>query len=158
MKERKYLESIGAWECEQNTPHHLYTVGEHTEKVVAYCIDHGAGEELIRAAWLHDAGKMRAKYNDGKYDRFSGHPAISAEIAEELGESKYVVDLIKYHDSHRDKNIDFADLAKHGKQWCDDLAILLMADVAGQDPVYHIGEKLQKRGTFLINLYAALGD
>lgn len=156
MKEREYLESIEAWECEQNTPHHLYTVGEHTEKVVAYCVDHGAGEELIRAAWLHDAGKVHVKYNDGIYDHFTGHPAISAEIAKELGESDYVIDLIKYHDSHRDTGVDFVELARHGKQWCDDLAILLMADLAGQNPTYHIGEKLQRRGAFLSKLYAAL--
>lgn len=156
MREKEYLKSIGAWECEQKTPHHLYTVGKHTEKVVNYCMEHGAGDELIRAAWLHDAGKVSVKYNDGIYDHFTGHPSISAEIAKNLGESDYVIDLIRYHDLHRDETIDYVELARHGRKWCDDLAILLMADLASQSPTYKMGEKLKGRGVFLSRLYAEL--
>lgn len=158
-KEEKYMYEAGAWDCEQRSPHHIYSVGGHTEAVVRYCIDHGASAELIRAAWLHDAGKMKIKRFDGKYDHFKNHPEVSAQIAENLGESEYVVRLVRFHDAALGcSNVTIQELASFGRKWCDDLAILLMADLAGQHPTYQMGEKLQQRGVFLQKLYRALDE
>lgn len=142
--------------CKQNTPHHIYDVYTHTIKVVEYCKTHGAGELLLRAAYLHDVGKAKAKYNDGNFDRFTGHPEISAQIAKDLGECDYVIDLVRYHDAHRDDGIDFEKLAKKGKAWCEDLALLMIADLSAQSQTYKIGEKLAGRGIFLEKLFAAV--
>ena len=158
-KEEKYMHDAGAWECEQRSPYHIYSVGDHTLAVVKYCISHGASDELIKAAWLHDAGKMEAKSFDGKYDHFHGHAEISGRIAEELGESEYVVKLVRYHDTGLGRiKITAMELAQNGRKWCDDLAILSMADLSGQHPTYRIGERLQQRGVLLQKLYAALDE
>lgn len=158
-KEEKYMHDAGAWECEQRSPHHIYSIGEHTKAVVKYCIDHGADVELIKAAWLHDAGKMKTKRFDGKYDHFKNHPEVSAQIAEELGESEYVIRLVRFHDAALGRSdVTIQELASYGRKWCDDLAILLMGDLAGQHPTYQIGEKLQQRGVFLKKLYSALDE
>lgn len=158
-EEEKYMREAGAWECEQRSPHHKYTVGQHTEAVVQYCISHDASDELIKAAWLHDAGKMKTKRFDGKHDHFKNHPEVSAQIAEELGESEYVVKLVRFHDAALGRsNVTIQELASNGRKWCDDLAILLMADLAGQHPTYQMGEKLQQRGIFLQQLYRALEE
>ncbi len=152
-KEELCLRQLGAWECIQNTPHHIYSVGKHTEKVVQYCIEHGASEELTKAAWLHDAGKMSAKTSDKEgCDHFPDHPAISAKIAEELGESEYVINLIYYHDAHRDKDVPYEKLASKGRKWCNELGILMMGDLAAQNPTFNIEEKLKDRQTFLKKL------
>ena len=159
IKEEKYMREAGAWNCEQRSPHHIYSVGGHTEAVVRYCIEHGACTELIRAAWLHDAGKMKIKRFDGKYDHFKNHPEVSAQIAEGLGESEYVVRLVRFHDAALGRsNVTIQELASFGRKWCDDLSILLMADLAAQHPIYQMGEKLQQRGVFLQNLYRALDE
>ena len=156
-KEEKYMHEAGAWSCEQRSPHHIYSVGGHTEAVVQYCVGHGAKTDLIKAAWLHDAGKMKTKSCDGKYDHFKNHPEVSASIAEQLGESEYVVRLVRFHDAALGRSdVTIQELAAYGRDWCDDLAVLLMADLAGQHPTYQIGEKLQQRGIFLQSLYEAL--
>lgn len=158
-REEKYIHDAGAWNCEQRSPHHVYSVGKHTEVVVRYCIDHGASTELIKAAWLHDAGKMKTKSFDGKYDHFKNHPEVSAQIAEELGESEYVIRLVRFHDAALGRSdVTTQELASYGRKWCDDLAILLMGDLAGQHPTYQMGEKLQQRGIFLSALYRALEE
>lgn len=124
-----------------------------------YCIDHGASTELIKAAWLHDAGKMKTKSFDGKCDHFKNYPEVSAQIAEKLGESDYVIRLVRFHDAALGRSdVTIQELASYGRKWCDDLAILLMGDLAGQHPTYQMGEKLQQRGIFLSALYRALEE
>lgn len=112
---------------------------------------------MIKAAWLHDAGKMKTKRFDGKYDHFKNHPDESAKIAEELGECEYVIRLVRFHDAALGHtNVTVQELASYGRKWCDDLAVLLMADLAGQHPTYQMGEKLQQRGIFLQKLFEEL--
>ena len=155
--EEKYLYDIGAFQCEQRSPHHIYTVGDHTASVVRYCVDHGASDELIQAAWLHDVGKIKTKTFDGVHDHFKNHPEVSAEIAKKLGASEYVVKLVLHHDAALGRSsVTIRELASNGREWCTDLAILLMADLSGQHPTYQMGEKLQQRGIFLQKLFAEL--
>ena len=66
-------------ECEQNTPHHMYTVGEHTIRV----IQGTDPDRVLRlAALLHDFGKPQMKTTDSQgVDHFQGHAAYSEELA-----------------------------------------------------------------------------
>lgn len=155
-REIECLQKRQAWNCEQNTPHHIYNVGEHTEKVVDYCIEKGGSELLIKAAWLHDAGKIEAKYFDGKYDRFTGHPEISVNIASELIEPLYVIELIRYHDAHRYTECNFRKLAKYGRKWCEELKLLMEADLIAQNPNYKCEEKKKGRAEFCEKLFSEL--
>lgn len=92
-------------ECEQNNPHHLYTVGEHTLKSVLQ-IDRN---KALRLAMLfHDVAKPETKTTDENgVDHFHGHPHISVEMTKLiLRRLKFdnetinkVCVLIKYHDA-----------------------------------------------------------
>ena len=66
-------------ECEQNTPHHMYTVGEHTIRV----IQGTDPDRVLRlVALLHDFGKPQMKTTDSQgVDHFQGHAAYSEELA-----------------------------------------------------------------------------
>jgi len=65
--------------CTQNNPHHKYTVGEHTLKVL---MNVPANKVLRFAALFHDLGKVSTKTTDEKgVDHFKGHPSVSAKMA-----------------------------------------------------------------------------
>ena len=103
-------------ETEQNTPHHMYSVGIHTiealKNSVAY--DNGLSDEdikLLRLTMLfHDCGKPAAKTvdEDGR-NHFKGHAFISEKIAADImhrlkydNDTLYKVRrLVKYHDHRR---------------------------------------------------------
>ena len=90
--------------CEQNTPHHMYSVGEHSIVVM----EHVPGDKVLRyAALLHDSGKPAMKKTDPKgSDHFVGHPEKSDQIAETVLRRlkmdnqtiKKVCALVRYHD------------------------------------------------------------
>ena len=164
MTEEKYLRSLGAWDCRQDNPHHIYTVGEHTEKAVAWCKAHGASDDVIRAAWLHDCGKMQTRVRRLKrgawIDTFYGHAEASARLAEQFGESPYVVKLIRYHDIAIGTPSDatLRKLAANGRQWCEDLALLMQADLAAQHPTYQVAEKAKAKEACLQRLFEAVAE
>lgn len=91
-------------DCEQNNPHHLYTVGEHTLKAVA----HIENNKALRLAMLfHDIAKPATKTTDDQgIDHFYGHPIKSVEMTKViLKRLKFDNDtinkvciLIAYHD------------------------------------------------------------
>lgn len=91
-------------ETEQNTPHHRYTVGEHT----LHALENVREDKVLRLAVLfHDMGKPQVRTVDetGR-DHFKGHPAKSERIAEEIlhrwrldnDTLNKVKRLVKYHD------------------------------------------------------------
>lgn len=90
--------------CEQNNPHHLYTVGEHTLKAVA----HIENNKALRLAMLfHDIAKPATRTTDEQgIDHFYGHPKKSVEMTKViLKRLKFDNDtinkvclLIQYHD------------------------------------------------------------
>lgn len=68
-------------ECPQNTPYHMYNVGEHTIKVMENV---PATKEMRWAALLHDVGKpdsITYDKNDAGRMHFYGHAHVGAEIA-----------------------------------------------------------------------------
>ena len=88
----------------QNTPHHMFSVGEHTIRSMEYI----APDPVLRLTMLlHDAGKpaMRTTDETGR-DHFYGHPEKSAGIADEVlrrlkfdnDTRRRVVQLVRFHD------------------------------------------------------------
>ncbi len=101
------LQMIG---FEQNNPHHIYTVYEHTLKAVA-SID---SDIVLRATmFFHDIAKPSCYSIDKNgVGHFYGHPEVSAQITERiLQRMKYptrevmdITELIKYHDAQIGNN------------------------------------------------------
>ena len=101
-------------ETPQNTPHHAYSVGEHTIRTV----ENIEADPILRLTMLlHDFGKPDRRLVDknGK-DHFPSHPARSAEMAEDiLKRLKFdnktierVVNLVRWHDrrpKHTEKSV-----------------------------------------------------
>lgn len=97
-------ELIPMFETEQNTPHHIYNVYEHTAHAVA---NTPADISLRLAALLHDCGKPSKKTTDKNgVDHFRGHPERSVKFAENallrmgfpFEIRQEVLTLIKFHD------------------------------------------------------------
>ena len=66
-------------ETKQNTPHHMYTVGEH----IIHSLTYVPGDKVLRLAMLmHDIGKPYCITTDeAGRDHFKGHAEKSAEMA-----------------------------------------------------------------------------
>ena len=114
--------------CDQNTKHHMYTVGWHTIHVM----ENVRPDKAMRlAAMLHDIGKPVVKRSDKKdHSHFQGHPQMSDVMADRiLRRLKYDNDtihkvrmLVRYHDERpvlnditvrrcmNEMDLDFADL------------------------------------------------
>lgn len=91
-------------ETEQNNPHHIYTVGEHT----IHCLENVPADKVLRLTMLlHDIGKPESKTTDEKgVDHFKMHPFISSDMAVSIMKRlrfdndtiAKVKQLVKYHD------------------------------------------------------------
>lgn len=90
--------------CEQNNPHHRYTVGEHTIKAVEQIENNKA---LRLAMLFHDVAKPNTRTTDeAGIDHFYGHPELSVQMTKQIlkrlrfdNETMNKVSLlIKYHD------------------------------------------------------------
>lgn len=93
-----------AMSTNQNNPHHIYTVGEHTIRV----LENVRNDKVLRlAALLHDLGKplTRCVGKDG-FDHFHGHTDAGAKIAHDFfrrlkfdtDTENRVCKLVLYHD------------------------------------------------------------
>lgn len=88
----------------QNSPYHMYNVGDHTVKV----LEHTNNDSYLRwAALLHDVGKPAARtVDDEGFDHFHGHEEIGGEISKKILRNlkmdnktiDIVSRLVKYHD------------------------------------------------------------
>lgn len=88
----------------QNTPYHIYNVGEHIVRAMCEV----PSEMVLRLAMLlHDIGKPCVRWTDSRgQDHFKGHAYVSADMADGiLRRMKFdnatrvrVVNLIRWHD------------------------------------------------------------
>lgn len=138
-----------SFNCEQNNPHHIFDVWNHTVKA----FENADCDEEVRFCLLfHDLGKPKAKTIDSRgINHFKGHQQISAEIAERnLVRFGFphtfvsnVVKLIRFHDE-RFKNGD-SDIKRVLRELGEELFFKLMtvsrADILGQSE-YKRDEKL----------------
>ncbi len=91
-------------ETAQNTPHHMYSVGEHT--IVA--MENVKADKVLRLAMLfHDFGKPSCeKVDENGVTHFKGHPEVSADMTSDVMRRlkfdndtiKKVKRLVRYHD------------------------------------------------------------
>lgn len=99
-------------ECPQNTPYHMYNVGEHTIKVMENV---PATKEMRWAALLHDVGKpFSITYDKKEPERmhFYGHARIGAEMVPAILRRlkldnktiKFVTRLVECHDDRPASN------------------------------------------------------
>lgn len=140
--------------CEQNNPHHLYTVGEHTLKAVA----HIENNKALRLAMLfHDIAKPATKTTDDQgIDHFYGHPIKSVEMTKViLKRLKFDNDtinkvciLIAYHDVdiENDKKSVRRMINKVSEENFLDLLKVKKADILAQSN-YKREEKLHNINT-----------
>ncbi len=138
-------------ECEQNNPHHCYTVGGHTL--------HGINEvkpdaSLRLAALFHDIAKPECKTTDDEgVDHFKKHPEVgarmSSEILKRLKSDNNTIDLVKrlvkWHDVRPVEDIKSVRrvVAKVGAEHFEALLELQEADIYGQSD-FQRTEKLNR--------------
>ena len=136
-------------QTEQNNPHHMYTVGEHT--IVALC--QIPKDKVLRLTMLlHDVAKpvCRTMGEDGIH-HFHGHPAKGSEMAEKiLRRLKFDNDTIRRvsrlvcgHDDNppvSEKNVRRA-IVRLGIEAYPDLFAVKRADILAQSS-YKRAEKL----------------
>lgn len=138
-------------ECMQNTVHHLYTVGEHTIKVM----ENVPNDRILRlSAFFHDIGKPISKKTDKKgQDHFVGHPVVGAEMTENImrrirydnATIEKVVKMVRYHDDRpkiTKRNIR-REISRVGEEDYPTLLLLRKADILGQSD-YMREEKLKR--------------
>lgn len=98
-------------ETQQNTPHHMYSVGEHIIHSVCNVETEGYDDHermcLRVGMLLHDIGKPASKSTDENgRDHFYGHAEVGVKIADNiLRRLKFdnksrstILDIVKYHD------------------------------------------------------------
>ena len=148
-----FLPEFGAMmETEQNTPYHIYNVGEHTISVIK-----GVRPEkhMRYAALLHDVGKPMCKTTEVKevsangrvyhtVDHFFGHADAGADMVPDImnrlrmdnATKDKVKRLVRFHDHGIGGNITKRSmrrlLSKCGPENFSDLAELRYADIMGQ--------------------------
>lgn len=134
--------------CEQENPHHWYTVGEHTlrtmENIESDCV-------LRLTMLLHDVAKPATKTTDEKgIDHFYGHPEAGTEMAREIlrrlkfdnDTIREVKHLVRWHDyrpAPTPKSVRKA-VAKIGEDYFPLYLQIRRADTAGQSD-YQRAEK-----------------
>jgi tRNA nucleotidyltransferase (CCA-adding enzyme) len=135
--------------CNQNNPHHLYTVGEHTIKAVEQVENNKA---LRLAMLLHDVAKPDTRTTDEEgIDHFYGHPDLSVQMTKQILKrlrfdnetTNKVCLLIKYHDVDIDneKRAVRRMVNKVGEENFLDLLKVKRADILAQSS-YRREEKL----------------
>ncbi len=128
-------------QTEQNNIHHMYSVGEHTLRVIEQV---PAQKALRWAALLHDVAKPVTKTTDEKGDHFYGHNEAGVELARQiLTRLKFdnatidrVKRLVYWHDYAMGESIKLRTfrrgLSKMGADLFEDYICLKRADILGQ--------------------------
>lgn len=129
---------------EQNNPHHIYDVLEHTARVIQ---NTPVDKELRLAAFFHDTGKARTYTELEGIGHFYGHEAVSEEIAASTMQKlkldnltkKNVCLLVRYHDAKICSNPRSVRrwLNRMGKEHFFKLLELKRADSLAQAPDFY---------------------
>lgn len=144
-------------ECEQNSPHHYLSVGEHTIKALEYLvenysdIDEKDAKILRIATLLHDVAKPVMKTTDEKgVDHFLRHPEKSAimagEILRRLRYDNDTINKVKILVEHHDQRPKLTYprvrkvVSQIGSDAMSNLFILKKADMSAQSD-YQADEK-----------------
>ena len=128
-----------AMETEQNNPHHMYSVGEHTLKAMEFV----EPEKVLRLAVLfHDFGKPDVRQSRDGVDHFYGHAEVSRDKAAEIlrrlkfdnDTIEQVKRLVLYHDARPEANEKSVRrlMKKVGKDYFPDLLQVMGADILAQ--------------------------
>lgn len=126
-------------ETMQHSPHHCYTVGEHT----IHTLMNIKNDKVLRIAMLlHDVAKpLCIRVANGR-EHYDGHPAMGAEMAKQIlrrlkfdnDTIKKVAHLVLYHDER--PALDMISIrraiAQIGVEECEDLFLVKYADLMGQ--------------------------
>ena len=149
---------------EQNTPYHMYNVGEHTIKVM----ENVSPNRVLRlAALLHDVGKPMMKTTDTNgIDHFKRHSEVGEKIAGDIlrrlkfdnDTTNEVLRLIKWHDHRPQANERSVRRAvnKIGDDIFPSFLDLQYADTMGKSEV-DLSEKL-KLNADLRKIYKKIKD
>jgi len=148
-------------QCQQETPHHCYDVGNHT--IVA--MKNISNDETLRLTMLlHDVAKPVMKTFDETGAHFRGHQEKGAQMSQEIlrrlrfdnDTIKRVAHLIRYHDYELPTTSKACRkaLRKIGKDFFEDYLQIRTADISAQSD-FKKGEKLNKLKTARL-LYAEI--
>lgn len=143
------------FECEQETVHHCYNVGEHIMHSVMEAVNRGYSPVICTAMLLHDTGKPAAKkYDENGTAHFFSHALISADIAKKIvpemesftdEEKREILFLVKEHDrfmkDYKKKTVR-KFMNEYGYDYCRDLAYVRYCDTLAQSE-YKRDEKLE---------------
>ncbi len=146
---------------EQHNPHHCYTVGVHTIRVVQGV----PGDRVLRlAALFHDVGKPACRWSgEDHVDHFAGHAQVGSDMTEQIlrrmkfdnDTIRQVCCLVLYHDMGNNVNItpEFARFLMHdvGVALYPKLMILKEADIAAQSD--YMAEEKQENNRRLRQYY-----
>lgn len=149
---REFLPEFDAcMETEQNTPHHCYSVGEHTLRSLLYVPQ---DKTLRLTMLLHDIGKPEMKTTDetGR-DHFKMHGPVGEKMARAIlrrlkfdnDTIRKVSHLVKWHDSRpveTPKSVRRA-VNQIGVEFFEDYLTVQKADLAAQS-AYKREEKLSR--------------
>lgn len=139
-------------QTEQHNRHHLYSVGEHTLKVVQQV---PANKALRFAALLHDVGKPVTKTTDERGDHFYGHHEVGVSMARtillRLKFDNATIDRVKrlvyWHDYGTGDVVTLKTfrhrLSEMGVDLFEDYVCLKRGDILGQSD-YMQEEKLER--------------
>ena len=138
-------------DTEQNTPHHCYTVGEHT----LHSLLNVPGDKVLRLTMLlHDIGKPKVKTTDeNERDHFKTHGSLGEKMAKEIlrrlkfdnDTIRKVSHLVKWHDyrpENTPKSVRRA-LNKIGEELFPSYLVVQKADMLAQSP-YKREEKAER--------------
>lgn len=141
-------------ETPQNSPYHMYSVGEHTIKVMESV---SPDSHLRWAALLHDVGKPETRTTDREgVDHFHGHEEVGGSMAREILKRlrldnktvDTVVRLVRQHDYplQADEKVIRRSMNRIGTDIYPLLLQLKRGDCMGKSPRGRIpGEELLRR-------------
>ena len=136
---------------EQKNPHHIYTVGMHTIKVMENV---PPDRELRLSALFHDIAKPKCTtLDENGINHFRGHPEegekMTRAILRRLKFDNHTIDrvchFVLWHDANPELNPRSVRkmVNKIGKDYYPQMFALKRADIKGQNPVF-ADEKLKR--------------